>query len=81
MFRGAEPLGGVAARRRKRASRGYMVPFARVEHGLALWQHPLPQSHVYKVSPCQAQALWTTQGQGLLLGNNARRCPCPAFAL
>ena len=26
MSRGAEPLGGEAARRRKRASRGYMLP-------------------------------------------------------
>ena len=33
MFRGAEPLGGGAARRRKRADRGFMLPFARVEHG------------------------------------------------
>ena len=42
MSRGAEPLGGAAARRRKRASRGYMLPFARVEHGLHLRQRMLP---------------------------------------
>ena len=42
MSRGAEPLGGGAARRRKRASRGYMLSFARVEHGLTLWQRMLP---------------------------------------
>ena len=55
MFRGAEPLGGVAARRRKRASRGYMVPFARVEHGLALRQRMLPpmprQRHTLRATP------------------------------
>ena len=34
MSRGAEPLGGGAARRRKQAGRGHMLPFARVEHGL-----------------------------------------------
>ena len=38
MSRGAEPLGGRVARRRKRSGRGYMVPFARVEHGLPLRQ-------------------------------------------
>ncbi len=42
MFRGAEPLGGVAARRRKRAGRGYMLHLARVEHGLTLRQRVLP---------------------------------------
>ena len=31
MFRGAEPLCGCAAQGRKRAGRGYMLPFARVE--------------------------------------------------
>ena len=36
--RGAEPSGGFAARRRKRAGRGYMLPLARVEHGLPLRQ-------------------------------------------
>ena len=40
--RGAEPSGGFAARRRKRAGRGYMLPFARVEHGLPLRQRTLP---------------------------------------
>ena len=40
--RGAEPSGGFAARRRKRAGRGYMLPFARVEHGLPLRQRSLP---------------------------------------
>ena len=34
MFRGAEPLCGCAAQGRKRAGRGYMLPLARVEHGL-----------------------------------------------
>ena len=34
MFRGAEPLCGLAAQRLKRAGRGHMLPFARVEHGL-----------------------------------------------
>ena len=38
MFRGAEPLCGCAAQGRKRAGRGYMLPLARVEHGLTLWQ-------------------------------------------
>ena len=33
VFRGAEPLCGTAARRRKRAGRGYMAPFARVDTG------------------------------------------------
>ena len=42
MFRGAEPMGGEAAQRRERASRGYMLPFARVEHGLPLRQRLLP---------------------------------------
>ena len=42
MSRGAEPLGGKAARRRKRASRGYMLHLARVEHGLHLRQRMLP---------------------------------------
>ena len=40
-FRGAEPLGGKAAQRRKRAGRGYM-PVARVEHDLPLRQCILP---------------------------------------
>ena len=40
--RGAEPSGGFAARRRKRAGHGYMLPFARVEHGLPLRQRTLP---------------------------------------
>ena len=40
--RGAEPSCGFAARRRKRAGRGYMLPFARVEHGLPLRQRSLP---------------------------------------
>ena len=30
--RGAEPLGGAAAQRRKRASRGYMVPYLCCRH-------------------------------------------------
>ena len=55
MFRGAEPLGGVAARRRKRASRGYMLPLARVEHGLPLRQRmllPMPQQrHTLRATP------------------------------
>ena len=34
--RGAEPSGGEAARRHRRAEHGYMEPFARVEHGLVL---------------------------------------------
>ena len=42
MFRGAEPLCGCAAQGRKRAGRGYMLPLARVEHGLTLWQRMLP---------------------------------------
>ena len=33
---------GKAARRRKRAGRGYMLPSARVEHGLSLRQRTLP---------------------------------------
>ena len=44
MFRGAEPLCGCAAQGRKRAGRGYMLPLARVEHGLTLWQQMLPLS-------------------------------------
>ena len=32
MSRGAEPLGGAAARRRKRASRGYMLPYLCCRH-------------------------------------------------
>ena len=42
MFRGAEPLCGKAAQRRKRAIRGYMLLFARVEHGLPLRQRMFP---------------------------------------
>ncbi len=33
MFRGAEPSRGSAVRRGRRAGRGHMLPFARVEHG------------------------------------------------
>ena len=33
MTRGAEPLGGEAARRLKRAGRGYMLPLDRVDTG------------------------------------------------
>ena len=33
---------GKAARRRKRAGRGYMLPSARVPHGLSLRQRTLP---------------------------------------
>ena len=51
MFRGAEPLGGEAAQRRKRASRGYMLPFARVEHGLPLRQRMLPPVPKQKYTP------------------------------
>ena len=40
--RGVEPSCGKAARRRKRAGRGYMLPSARVEHGLSLRQRTLP---------------------------------------
>ena len=53
--RGAEPSGGFAARRRKRAGRGYMLPFARVEHGLPLRQRTLPpmpqQRHTLRTTP------------------------------
>ena len=42
MSRGAEPSGGEAARRLRRAECGYMEPFARVEHGLSLRQRMLP---------------------------------------
>ena len=52
--RGAEPLGGVAAQRRKRASRRYMLPFARVEHELPLRQRMLPsvpeQNHTLRTT-------------------------------
>ena len=55
MFRGAEPLGGCAAQGRKRAGRGYMLPLARVEHGLTLWQRMLPlkpeQSRTPRTTP------------------------------
>ena len=55
MFRGAEPLCGCAAQGRKRASRGYMLPLARVEHGLTLWQRMLPlkpeQSRTPRTTP------------------------------
>ena len=40
--RGAEPSCGFAARRLKRAGRGYMLPSARVPHGLSLRQRTLP---------------------------------------
>ena len=53
--RGAEPSGGFAARRRKRAGHGYMLPFARVEHGLPLRQRMLPsmpqQRHTLRTTP------------------------------
>ena len=46
---------GKAARRRKRAGRGYMLPLARVEHGLTLWQRMLPlkpeQSRTPRTTP------------------------------
>ena len=55
MFRGAEPLCGCAAQGRKRAGRGYMLPLARVEHGLTLWQRMLPlkpeQSRTPRTTP------------------------------
>ena len=55
MFRGAEPLCGCAAQGRKRAGRGYMLPLARVEHGLTLWQQMLPlkpeQSRTPRTTP------------------------------
>ena len=42
-------------RRRKRAGRGYMLPLARVEHGLTLWQRMLPlkpeQSRTPRTTP------------------------------
>ena len=65
MSRGAEPLGGEAARRLKRAGRGYMLPLARVEHGLTLWQRMLP------LKPEQGRTPRTTPST--LFCNGARR--------
>ena len=46
MSRGAEPLGGEAARRRKRASRGYMLPLPVWNTG-CLWRICTSKSKIF----------------------------------
>ena len=58
MFRGAEPLCGCAAQGRKRAGRGYMLPFIRVEHGPSLRQRMLPTMREQKYASRTAVSTW-----------------------
>ena len=76
--RGAEPSGGFAARRRKRAGRGYMLPFARVEHGLPLRQRTLPPMPEQRnTSRTEPSTLFCSRAlAGALLQNRAGARPC-----
>ena len=74
--RGAEPSGGFAARRRKRAGRGYMLPFARVEHGRPLRQRMLPQGES-GTSPVSADNVGSPENQSPAARQG--RDPLPIF--
>ena len=84
MFRGAEPLCGCAAQGRKRAGRGYMLPLARVEHGLTLWQRMLPlkpeQGRTPRTTPSTRFYNRATDFPGLTCGVAGRIVFLPIFA-
>ena len=82
--RGAEPSGGFAARRRKRAGRGYMLPFARVEHGLPLRQRTLPpmpeQRNTSRTKPSTLYYNRAFQEVLLRIRGSKSGMPFPVFA-
>ena len=84
MFRGAEPLCGCAAQGRKRAGRGYMLPFARVEHGLPLRQRTLPpmpeQRNTSRTKPSTLYYNRAFQEALLRIRGSKSGMPFPVFA-
>ena len=82
--RGAEPSCGFAARRRKRAGHGYMLPFARVEHGLPLRQRTLPpmpeQRNTSRTKPSTLYYNRAFQEALLRIRGSKSGMPFPVFA-